>query len=813
MNSLLSNILSLRRIEYIIINEHWKIIELSPQVNLFADNYNEVFLGKDVRIGFPELVGIEVIASEIMAEKKDNFELKGVIRNKKALNPIYIDICIAKNINQNINSNEFLIILEDVTERMVLEQSLVQGANEANLLLRNLTASKQYIDQIVTSMADALLVTTPSGKIKNINRTAQILLEYDETEISGESISVVLTEVDNWKEEIEERGNVQTPLFGPITPLVKEVETFCQTKSGKKIPVAFSCSKIQTEVEHFQGYVYILRDMTKRKQAELAKQEFLAMISHEIRTPVAAVIGMGDVLLNTQLTKQQEEFVKTICNSGKALLEIINDILDFSKIESGKLEFEEEPFHLSSCIEEAISLLAPKAKEKGLEVIFHQNSELPTVIVGDISRLRQILINLLSNAIKFTETGSVEISVTSRERQIIGNEKNNCEIKFAVKDTGIGIPSNRIHRLFKAFSQVNSSINRKYSGTGLGLAICKQLSELMGGKIWVETEVNKGSIFYFTITTRVINTKLSKKWGTEVKYSDILIDATIAELYPLKILLVEDYPTNQKLITLMLQQMGYEADVVNNGLEALIALRCQDYDVVLMDMQMPEMDGMTTIEHICQEWEPSLRPRIIALTASTILGDKESLLASGIDNFLAKPFRLEELMRVLIQCEMNREDASKINEVSQTEYQSPNDSIIESQNHNFSIIESQNQNDSIIDAGALQEIYQIADFNYTVNPKEFLLETIDDYLEQTPQFLQNIHFALNQGHFKTLRRLAHTLSSSSATLGASNLADLCMELEMIVVSEMWDDLTEQIALIEVEFDKVKTALLEKREKY
>ncbi|MEM7716450.1 MAG: ATP-binding protein [Cyanobacteria bacterium P01_A01_bin.68] len=793
MNDLTKNILSLRRIEYLIVNQHWKIIELSPKVNLLADNSQEVQLGKDIRIGFPELIGIEVIASDIISGKQNNFELKGVARTKKSLNPIYIDICIANNIKDNQYSNELLIVIEDVTEKMALEQSLVQGANEANLLLRTLTASKQYIDQIVTSMADALLVTTLSGKIKTINRTAQILLEYDEAEICGQSISTVLKEVDSWKEEIELRGNVQTPLFGPITPLVKEVETVCQTKTGKTIPVAFSCSKVQTEIEHFQGYVYILRDMTERKQAELAKQEFLAMISHEIRTPVAAVIGMGDILLNTDLSKQQEEFVETICNSGKALLEIINDILDFSKIESGKLEFEEEPFHLNSCIEEALSLLIPKATEKNLELVFHNNSEVPQVIVSDISRLRQILINLINNAIKFTDTGNIEVSVTSRERQMIGNEKNNHEIQFAIKDSGIGIPSNRINRLFKAFTQVNSSITRKYGGTGLGLVICKQLSELMGGKIWVESEENKGSTFYFTITARVVNTLLKQEWETQPEESHISIDATVAAKNPLKILLVEDYPTNQKMITLMLQQMGYQADIANNGLEALTALRRQSYDVVLMDMQMPEMDGMTATRYICQEWDISVRPRIIALTASAILKEKENYLESGINDYLAKPFRIEQLMQVLAKCQIKQEEISQIKQLTHTE--------------------PCNKNHSTIDTAALQEIYRIANFNGGVDAKEFLLETIDDYLEETPHFLEDISAAFSENNFKSLQLLVHTLASSSATLGASKLAALCTQLEIMVVSEMQEEITEQIVKLEAEYKNVETALIEKREKY
>ena len=793
MNSLFTNILSLRRIEYLIVNEHWKILELSPKIHLLANNSDEVRIGKDIRIGFPELIGVEVIASDIVAGKQNSFELKGAIRTQKALNPIYIDICIANNIKDNQISNELLIVFEDVTEKMVLEQSLVQGANEANLLLRTLSASKQYIDQIVTSMADALLVTTASGKIKTINRTAQLLLEYEEAEICGKSISTVLKEVDSWKQEIEQRGNVQTPLFGPITPLVKEVETTCQAKTGKIIPVAFSCSKVQTEIDHFQGYVYILRDMTERKQAELAKQEFLATISHEIRTPIAAVIGMADVLLNTELTEQQEEFTETICNSGKALLEIVNDILDFSKIESGKLEVEEEPFHLNSCIEEALSLLTPKAKEKQLKLIFQKNPELPQVIVSDISRLRQILINLINNAIKFTDTGSVEVSVTSRKRQIIGNEKNNHEIQFAVKDTGVGIPSNRINRLFKAFSQVNSSINRKYGGTGLGLVICKQLSELMGGKIWVESEENQGSTFYFTITARVIETFLNQEWESKPQESDTVIDAAVAEKNPLKILLVEDYPTNQKMIALMLQRMGYQPDIANNGLEALTALRCQSYDVVLMDMQMPEMDGMTAIHYICQEWDISMRPRIIALTASAMLSDKENYLELGIDDYLAKPFRIKELMQVLNKCRTNREQISKITNVSYAKY--------------FT------KNDSTIDTAALQEIYRIADFNCGVDAREFLLETIDDYLEETPKFLEEIRVAFSENNLKPLRLLVHTLSSSSATLGASKLATLCTQLEIMVVSEMWEEITEQISKIEAEYENVKTALMEKRGKY
>ena len=410
----------------------------------------------------------------------------------------------------------------------------------------------------------------------------------------------------------------------------------------KTIPVAFSCSIVQTEVEHFQGYVYILRDMTERKQAELAKQEFLAMISHEVRTPITSITGMANLLLDNDITDVQRDFVQIIDISGNALLRIVNDFLDFSKIEAGKLELEEQPFNLRNCVYQAFDIVGSKAREKGLKLTFVD--PLSITVLGDITRVCQVLVNLLSNAIKFTHTGSIEVSVRA-PRGIDGNN----EIQFAVKDTGIGIPGDRLDRLFKAFTQVNASITRQYGGTGLGLAICKQLCDLMGGRIWVESEPDVGSIFYFTITASVIKEGV-KNEEPQVKNSH-KIDNRIGEQHPLKILLVEDHPINQKMIRLMLQGMGYEADVASNGLEALLALGHQPYDVVLMDVQMPEMDGLTASEHICQEWTPDSRPRIIALTASAMWGERDRCLASGMDDYLTKPIRVQELVQVLKKCQ------------------------------------------------------------------------------------------------------------------------------------------------------------------
>ena len=490
---------------------------------------------------------------------------------------------------------------------------------------------------------DIILYIDTDGNIQDANEAAIKAYGYAYEELLQLNIFQLRNEWDITKEQI-----IQAKKTGVF------FETVHYRKDGSFFPVEVSAQGI--ELNGKRVLMSIIRDITDRENAKeqaeaasRAKSEFLANMSHEIRTPINGIVGMIDLTLRTDLTKEQQENLSVAKNCTGSLLHVINDILDFSKMEAGKLTIESVDFNIKKLIDEITKAHSVRASDKGLDLTYSFSPNIPKYLVGDPNRLQQVLHNLINNAIKFTERGSIDIQV--RQTMILDDF---IELVFAVSDTGSGISSENIGRLFKTFSQIDGSYTRKFGGTGLGLVICKQLVEMMGGKIGVSSEKGRGSTFYFTIPFKIGSKPVEK--------SSLYVIKPMIE-NSLNILLVEDDKVNQIVLSRMLKEGKHGVDIANNGVEALVFLENKSYDVILMDIQMPQMDGIETTKRIREIEGSRMHTPIIALTAFALHGDRERFMSMGMDEYISKPVKMEDLFIVIDQIVAKRRSEPNFNEM------------------------------------------------------------------------------------------------------------------------------------------------------
>ena len=664
-------------------------------------------------LGTPITPGFAALVFKASRGIEDIYELT-YIRKDGSRFPAVVSVTALRNAQDAIIG--YLLIGTDNTARKLVEA-------EQKKLDQRLRDQQFYTRSLIESNIDAIMTTDPSGIITDVNKQMEALTDCTRDELIGAPFKNYFTD--------PERAEAAINLV-LSEKKVTDYELTARARDGKQTVVSYNATTFYDRDRTLQGVFAAARDVTERKRVEMelkqakaaaesasrTKSDFLASMSHEIRTPMNAIMGIADLLAKTPLSPEQDKYVQIFRRAGDNLLNLINDILDLSKVEASQLELEQTGFSLNDLLEKVTEMVSARAQEKGLALVVEIAQDVPTDLVGDPTRMRQVLLNLLGNAVKFTESGEVSLRVTPERDASVPTA-----LRFTVSDTGIGIPSEKLGRVFERFTQANSSTTRRFGGSGLGLTISKRLVELMGGRVWAESTVEKGSVFSLVVPFEI--------WvGAARRAVEPINTGLEPPLPPLRILLAEDSPDNCIITVAYLEDTPYLIEIAETGAIACEMFAAGHYDLVLMDRQMPVMDGLTATRKI-RAWEQANnRPPtpIIALTASALKGDREKCLAAGCTAFLTKPIKQEVLLQA----------------ISEHAVGAPAPSREESWRNDAALVRT--------------------------NPK--FAHLIPAYLESCRQKVIALQDALDQRDFRTLELLGHGVRGAGGMFGFPAITDI-----------------------------------------